>query len=213
MDGLLLDSEVYWERARRDFCRSIGCDWTPELELGVKGMNSREWATEIARACGTDGDHAAIIKRVTERMIALYEEHLPLLPGAERAVRELAQDYPLGLASSSPPELIRHALGEAGLLDAFQALVSSDDVGKGKPSPDVFLVTAQRLGISPEEVIVFEDSSSGIGAACAAGMRVIVVPNVHYPPNDDALRRATLVLPNLDALNSDTLSSLDALAP
>lgn len=197
MDGLLLDSEVYWERARSEFCRSRGCDWTAANEDEVKGHNSPEWAAKIKARCGLDAGTDQIIREVSDRMQALYHQGLPLLPGAREVVRELAAQYPLGLASSSPPRIIRYALGEAGILSCFRAVVSADEVGRGKPSPDVFLVTAQRLGCLPAQVAVFEDSSAGIRAARAAGAFVIAVPNPHNPPTDEALKLADIELPSL----------------
>lgn len=208
LDGLLFDSEVYWERARREYCRSQGCDWGPEQELAVKGRNSPEWAAVIARHCRLDTDLTTIIDGVADRMRALYHEHLPVLPGALSVVRRLAQRFPLGLASSSPPSLIEYALTEAGIRSCFRVTVSADEVGRGKPSPDVFLVTAERLGVRPKEIAVFEDSSAGIQAAHAAGMAVIAVPNPHYPPSDDALRLANLVLPSLEDFREELLTEL-----
>src|SRR5579872_736245 len=205
MDGLLLDSEVYWERTRTEYCRSLGCRWRPEDELGVKGHNSREWAQRIRGRCALDVPLETIIAGVSDRMRTLYHERLPLLPGAVETVRSLHCLYPLGMASSSPPSLIRFAMTEAGILDCFTAIVSSDDVGRGKPSPDVFLETARHLGSSTSGTAVFEDSSSGITAARAAGMFTIAVPNPHYPPSDDALQLADLVLPSLLDFNASML--------
>lgn len=208
MDGLLFDSEVYWEKARREYSASQGCDWTAADELDVKGMNSREWAALIRDRCGLSRDLAEIIAGVTARMRAQYEEHLPVLPGALEAVRKSAELYPLGLASSSPPDLIEFVLTEAGLRQDFAVVVSSDQVGKGKPSPDVFWRAAERLEIKPERIAVFEDSSSGIRAAHDAGMHVIAVPNPHFPPSEEALALADRVLPSLADFSPEMLSAL-----
>ncbi len=208
MDGLLLDSEVYWERARQEFATSTGCVWTDQDELDVKGMNSPEWAALIKRRCGLDTELSQIIVEVTARMQRLYEEHLPLLPGAVEAVRAAATRYPLGLASSSPRGLIELVLTGAGIREDFTAVVSSDEVGKGKPNPAVFLEAACLLGTQPNRVAVFEDSSAGILAAHAAAMRVIVVPNPHYPPSADALALADAVLQSLADFTLDLLKRL-----
>lgn len=207
MDGLLLDSEVYWERARREYAAAGGCRWSERDELDVKGMNSQEWAALIQSRCGFDTDVAGIIVDVSRRMRDLYSAHLPLLPGAVQAVRTAGAHYPLGLASSSPLELIQFAMSEAGIRSNFRVTVSSDEVGKGKPSPDVFLETSRRLGVDPAHVTVLEDSSAGIAAAHNAGMRVIAVPNPHYPPSPEALALADLVLPSLTHFSPDTLGS------
>lgn len=210
MDGLLLDSEVYWTRARAEYCRSQGCTWSHEDELSVKGHNSPEWAAVIKRRCSLDVPFAAIIDDVSSRMKSLYADHLPLLPGAVETVRDLHERYPLGLASSSPVDLIEFALREAGIRDCFSVLVSADEVGKGKPAPDVFLVTARRLGFPPSSIAVFEDSSAGIRAGRAAGMLVIAVPNPNFPPSEEALSLASVALTSLVDFSPDLLGRLDS---
>jgi HAD superfamily hydrolase (TIGR01509 family) len=210
MDGLLVDSEVYWEEARHTYCAEHGCSWRPEDELTVKGNNSREWAEAIQRRCGWEREPQAIIDAVTVQMEDLYRRHLPLLPGATEAVRDLAQQYPLAIASSSPPALIEFAMSEAGILDRFGQIVSADQAGRGKPAPDVFLIAAERLGIPPGLCAVFEDSSAGILAARAAKMFVIAVPNPHYPPREDALQAADLVLESLLDFRSEMLLPANA---
>lgn len=208
MDGLLLDSEVYWERARRGYAATHGCDWTKQDELAVKGMNSPEWAAEIRHHCGPDMPVDTIIHGVTARMRHLYAAQLPLLPGARRAVDSLAPTYPLGVASSSPRTLIEDVLRDAGLRGAFEVIVSSDEVSAGKPAPAVFLATAERMRCAPDQIAVFEDSSAGILAAHRAGMHVIAVPNRHYPPSAEALSLADLVLPSLEAFTPDVLQRM-----
>jgi HAD superfamily hydrolase (TIGR01509 family) len=208
MDGLLLDSEVYWERARGDYSASQGCAWSADDELAVKGMNSREWASHIRDRCRLRLDLEAIIAGVSDRMHSLYAGHLPMLPGAIESVRACATRYPLGLASSSPPELIEFVLEDAGVRAAFSVIVSSDEVGKGKPNPDVFLITGERLRVNPSQIAVFEDSSAGIRAAYDAGMHVIAVPNPHFPPTDEALALADRVMSSLTEFSLDMLESV-----
>lgn len=204
MDGLLLDSEVYWEDARREYCQTLGCEWRTNDELGVKGYNSPEWADAIRRRCQTDTAPAEIIHGVSTIMRRLYERRLPLLPGAVEVVRVVARSRPAAVASSSPPDLIEYAIAAAGLAHCFTALVSADAT-RGKPAPDVFLAAAERLGVPPAETAVFEDSGAGIRAGKAAGMRVIAVPNAHYPPPPDALAQADFVLASLLDFRSDML--------
>jgi HAD superfamily hydrolase (TIGR01509 family) len=196
MDGLLLDSETYWEEARREFCYTLGCVWRPEDELGVKGYNSPEWAEAIRRRCQVELDPKEIIDAVTALMRGLYQKHLPLLPGAVDVVREVAASHPVAVASSSPPELIEYVLAAAGLRDCFTVVVSADST-RGKPAPDVFLAAAERLKVPPAQTAVFEDSGAGILAGKAAGTRVIAVPNVHYPPPPDVLVQADVILRSL----------------
>ncbi len=197
MDGLLIDSEVFWEDARSDYARSEGCTWRPEDELGVKGHNSVEWAEAIQRRCKFERSPDEIIQAVTSRMRTLYTGRLPLLPGATEVVRSLAGAFPLAIASSSPSQLIEYVLTQARLFDLFQVVVSADHAGRGKPAPDVFLAAAEGLGRAAQTCAVFEDSSAGITAARAAHMFVIAVPNPHYPPAEKALQSADVVLASL----------------
>jgi len=206
MDGLLVDSEPYWERARAEYCRALDCDWRPEDELTVKGANSPEWAARMVKRCGFSIPPAEIIMGVSQHMRDLYREHLPLLPGAVETVYRLAARYPLAIASSSPPELIEHAIVEAGIRGCFQTVISADRTGRGKPSPDVFLAAARQLSFPPAEIAVFEDSSAGIMAGRAAGMYVIAVPNAHYPPSEAALAQADAVLSSLEEFRLDLLT-------
>lgn len=205
MDGLLLDSEPYWETARRAFVETLGHSWTEEDELQQKGRNSHEWAKYIHDNYAAGLELSAIVHGVAQRQMDLYRGKLPLLPGAVDIVPELSQVFPLGLASSSPGEVIDFALTLAGLHSYFSIVVSADEVGRGKPNPDVFLEAARRLNVAPTDTAIFEDSSSGITAAAAAGAFVIAVPNAHYPASPDALQRADLVLPALTAFRLDML--------
>jgi HAD superfamily hydrolase (TIGR01509 family) len=213
MDGLLLDSETFWGRARTDYCRSQGCEWTEQDELGVKGHNSPEWASKIKESCALEVPESEIIAAVAGRMEEFYRERLPLLPGAQSVVRHLSERYPLAIASSSPPELIRFAMERAEILQSFRVIVSADEVGKGKPAPDVFLAAARKLESLPQMTAVFEDSSAGIAAGKAAGMFVIAVPNASYPPSDEALEKADVVLSSLEVFNDSLLPSENLAEP
>jgi len=137
------------------------------------------------------------------QMEDLYRRRLPLLPGAVEAVRSLARRWPLGLASSSNREIIDLALNLAGLADAFAATVSSEEVERGKPAPDVYLEAARRLRAAPARCVAIEDSSNGLRAAAAAEMPVIAVPNPHYPPNQDALALAAATIDTLHELTPE----------
>jgi HAD superfamily hydrolase (TIGR01509 family) len=136
-------------------------------------------------------------------MLARYRESLPLIDGAVDAVRRLARAFTLGVASSSNRPLIELVLEHAGIAELFAAVVSSEEVARGKPAPDVFLETARRLGFEPVGCAAVEDSSNGIRAAHAAGMRVIAIPNTHYPPAPDALALADVVVSSAHELSPE----------
>jgi len=190
LDGVLMDSEQRWNGAKEALVRESGGRWREEAPLVMMGMSSSEWAAYLRDELRVPMEVDAISRDVVRRMEAGYREGLPLLPGAGEAVRSLADRWPLGLASSSNREIIDLVLELAGFADAFGVTVSSEEVERGKPAPDVYLETARRLGVDPALSVAIEDSSNGLRAAHAAGMAVIAVPNPHYPPAPDALSLA-----------------------
>ena len=145
---------------------------------------------------------------VIDRMAASYREHLPLLPGAVEAVRRLAARWPLGLASSAPAVLIETVLQSAGLRPYFQVTMSTEQVPRGKPAPDIYLAVADRLGVVPGRCAAVEDSSNGLRSAAAAGLHVIAIPRPQYPPDPDALAQTSLVLPSLADLTPAAVAAL-----
>ena len=137
-------------------------------------------------------------------MLERYAEALPLIDGAVDAVLRLAETFRLALASSSNRPVIDSVLDNAGLAAAFEVTVSSEEVARGKPAPDVFLEAARRLDVPPERCAAIEDSANGLRAAHAAGMRVIAIPNRRYPPPAEALALADIVLATVDELRCST---------
>jgi HAD superfamily hydrolase (TIGR01509 family) len=200
LDGVLLDSEEVWDAVREAFVRERDGRYDTEVQRAMMGMSSVEWARYLHDSAGVPDEPEAINAAVVERMLAAYREHLPLVPGAVEAVQRLAEAFPLGLASSSNRPLIDTVLELAGMAGFFRATVSSEEVVRGKPAPDVYLETARRLGVEPERCAAIEDSHAGIRSARAAGMRVIAIPNPSYPPGDDALAHADVVLASLAEL-------------
>jgi HAD superfamily hydrolase (TIGR01509 family) len=190
LDGVLMDSEQRWNGAKEALVREAGGRWRDEAPTVMMGMSSSEWAAYLREELGVPMEIDAISRDVVRRMEDGYRRALPLLPGASEAVRALAERWPLGLASSSNREIIDLVLELAGFGDAFRVTVSSEEVERGKPAPDVYLQTARGLGAEPARCVAIEDSSNGLRAAHAAGMPVIAVPNPHYPPAPDALSLA-----------------------
>jgi HAD superfamily hydrolase (TIGR01509 family) len=158
------------------------------------GMSSPEWSAYMRDELGVPRDAAAINSEVVGLMEQGYARELPLLPGAREAVAALAQHWPLGLASSSNREIIDLVLELAGLDGAFAVTLSSEEVARGKPAPDVYLEAGRRLGIAPDRCVAIEDSANGLRAADAAGMAVVAVPNPHYPPGAEALGLAAAIV-------------------
>jgi HAD superfamily hydrolase (TIGR01509 family) len=205
LDGVLLDSEEVWDAVREAFVRERGGRYDAEVQRAMMGMSSGEWARYLHDSAGVPDEPEAINAEVVRRMLAAYRGHLPLVPGAVEAVRRLAEAFPLGLASSSNRPLIDIVLELAGIASFFRATVSSEEVARGKPAPDVYLETARRLGVAPERCAAIEDSHAGIRSAHAAGMRVLAIPNPSYPPDDDALAQAEVVLASLADLTPEAV--------
>ena len=207
MDGVLVDSEQLWDQVREDLARARGGRWHERAQADMMGMSSPEWSAYMHDTIGLAESPEEINAEVVQRLLARYRESLPLLPGAVEAVQRLSERWPLGLASSSNREVIDDVLSAAGIADRFRATVSSEEVERGKPAPDVYLEAAKRLGVEPRRSAAVEDSRNGIRSARAAGMRVVAIPNPRYPPGEDALADADLVLRSLDELTVERLSA------
>ena len=200
LDGVLVDSEHLWDRARRELVAEVGGEWGDDATKAMMGMSSLEWSRYMHDELSVDVPPEQISAAVVERLERLYREELPLLPGARETVIALAAKWPLGLASSSNREIIDLVLELAGLREYFVATVSSEEVARGKPAPDVYLAAARRLDVPPAECVAVEDSTNGLRSAAAAGMTVIALPNSRFPPSGDALRLAAAVVSSLDEL-------------
>jgi HAD superfamily hydrolase (TIGR01509 family) len=207
LDGLLLDTEQVWDEVREALTRERGGRWHEGAQADMMGMSSTEWSRYMHDELGLAEPPEELNRLVVERMQERYADRLPLIDGAVDAVRRLAERWPLGLASSSNRPLIDLALREMGVADLFSATVSSEEVARGKPAPDVYLEAARRLGVRPQEVAAVEDSGNGIKAARAAGMTVIAIPNAHFPPPPGALAEADVVLDSLAELSPDAVES------
>ena len=205
LDGVLLDSEQVWDDAREQLARERGGRWHPQAQRDMMGMSSNEWSRYMHETIGLPEPPDEINREVVERLSAIYREHLPTLPGAKEAVERLAARWPLGLASSSNRELIDLALELLGVKHLFAATVSSEEVGRGKPAPDVYLEAARRLGVDPAQTTAVEDSHNGILAAKTAAMRVVAIPNSHFPPDEAALAEADVVLDSLAGLTAEAI--------
>jgi len=192
LDGVLLDSEQLWNEAKHALVRTAGGRWREDAPHAMMGMSAPEWSAYLHDELAVPLDRAEINRLVVQDIEARYRATLPLLPGAVEAVQRLAARWPLGLASSSDRPVIDLALQTAGLTECFRATVSSEEVLRGKPAPDVYLEAARRLKVDPGRAVAIEDSSNGLRAAAAAGVAVIAVPNPHYPPAADALALAAL---------------------
>ncbi len=202
LDGVIVDSEIWWDEVRRAFAADHGRTWTVDDRHAVMGANSRQWSETMRRRLGLDLPAGEIERAIVDGMIERYaHEGPPVIDGAVPAVRRIAATLPVALASSSHRAVIDAALAATGLTDTFGVIVSSDEVEHGKPAPDVFLEAARRLSADPECTLVVEDSLNGLRAGQAAGMTTVLVPNDSVPPAPGAAEHADLVLDRLADLD------------
>ena len=208
MDGVLIDSEPVWERVRRKFVADHGGRWAQDAQDRMMGMSTAEWSAYMSEDFGLRLPPPQVAELVIAAMAAEYQAHLPLLPGAVEAVRSLSARWPLAVASSAPKSLIEAVLDASALRPAFAAAVSSEEVTRGKPAPDVYLEATRRLGVPPAASAAVEDSTNGLRSAAAAGLTVIAVPRPEYPPAEDALKQARVVLGSLTSLTPEVVAAL-----
>ncbi len=206
LDGVIVDSEQVWDEVREVYTRETGGTYTDSAARDMMGMSSVEWSRYMADALGVPGTPEEINAAIVERMLERYGEAPPLLPGAVEAVRRIGKRWPLAIASSSNPELIEVVLRVTGLAGEVRIAVSSQEVARGKPAPDVYLEAARRLGVQATRCAAVEDSHNGIRSARAAGMRVIAIPNLHFPPGADALAEADVVLASVAELTPTVIA-------
>jgi HAD superfamily hydrolase (TIGR01509 family) len=207
LDGVLIDSERAWDRARREVVAQAGGHWRGGATEAMIGMSSPEWSQFLRDQLGVALEPREINDRVLARLLAAYEQRLPLLPGALATVALIADAWPLGLASSANRTVIDAVLAKSGLDKHFKATVSGEEVAHGKPAPDVYLAAAAKLGVDPQRAAAVEDSGNGLRSARAADMTVVAVPNRDFPPSSDALGLADLTVGSLAELTPVAIAS------
>jgi HAD superfamily hydrolase (TIGR01509 family) len=208
MDGLLIDSERVWEAARERVARANGGTWQDDSQARMMGMSTPEWSAWMHDELGVRLDPGQIRDTVLAEIDAIYREGVPLMRGAGGAVERIAARWPLAIASSSARSLVELVLELTGWAQGFGVVVSSEEVARGKPAPDVYLEAARRLGFEPGRCVAIEDSTAGLRAAHAAGMAVIAVPEPDFPPAPDSLAVAARALNSLDELAAETVEAV-----
>jgi HAD superfamily hydrolase (TIGR01509 family) len=208
LDGVIIDSEEVWEEVRRGYAAEFGKRFLPDTQDRMMGMSTREWSRHLAEEVGVPRTPEQVAADVLGRMAERYRADLPLIPGSVPAVRRLGERFTLALASSSARVLIDQVLDTAGLTGAFAVTLSTEEVPRGKPAPDVYLAAAEKLGLPPAECAAIEDSSNGLRSAAAAGLAVVAVPHGVYPPAPDALAMASLTVTGIDALTADEVAAM-----
>ena len=208
LDGVIIDSEHVWDAARESLAHERGGHWHERAQTDMMGMSSLEWSRYMHDVIGLREPPEEISAAVVERLEETYREELPLFEGAPEAVARLAERWPLAVASSSNRPIIDLVLELSGLGRYFRTTVSSEEVARGKPAPDVYLEAARRLGVDPSRTVAVEDSRNGILSAKAAGMRMVAIPNRRYPLGEEALGAADVVLRSIVELTPATVDEM-----
>lgn len=206
LDGVLVDSEPTWEEVRRAFVAEHGGRWPADSQSRLLGMSTAEWARYISEEMHVELPAPRVAEAVIDEMARRYAARVPVLPGADGVLHRLAGRWQLGLASSSPRRLIDTVLATIGWQDLFETTVSTEEVERGKPAPDVYETVAHRLGVPPASCVAVEDSGNGMLAAASAGLTLVAVPSRRYPPSAEALAHAAVVLDSLAELTPDVIA-------
>ena len=208
MDGVLTDTEHRWSTAMQEVCSAHGGTFTHEMKMAMIGMSTPEWSAFMVEHMGVQLPPTAVAEAVEVRVLELYDEHLPLVPGSIDAVKRLSESFAVAIASSSALRVIERSVRIMGIEDLLTATVSSQEVARGKPSPDVYLEAVRRLGLAPSECAAIEDSSSGMHAAHAAGLATLGFPHADFPAATDALALCDRVLSSMDELTAELVAGL-----
>jgi HAD superfamily hydrolase (TIGR01509 family) len=213
LDGVLIESEHLWEECWTRYAARHHVTWNADDTAHVQGMSAPEWSAYLAERAGGHDDAATCERAVVDDMVALLGEgRMEPYDGAIAMVREVAGRVPVALATSAPRRLIDAVLDRNDLTSSFGATVSSAEVARGKPSPDVYLEAARRLAADPDGCLAVEDSSNGIRAAAAAGMTVVAIPNPTYPPKPDAIDLAARIADGVGGARDEIAALLDGAA-
>jgi HAD superfamily hydrolase (TIGR01509 family) len=210
LDGLLIDSERIWEAARERVAREGGGSWPPDAQARMMGMSTPEWSRWMHDELGVGLAPDRIRDAVLDMIERAYRERVPMMRGARAAVERMAARWPLAVASSSPLRLVEVVLSQTSLGACFRVVVSSEEVQRGKPAPDVWIEATRRLRVDPAGCVALEDSTAGIRSAHAAGLAVIAVPEPDFRPGPDALALAATTLGSLDELTNDVVEQARA---
>jgi len=198
MDGVLVDSEVYWDESRVDFARDRGQIWTDEYQRLAMGRSTVGWAAVMQEQLQLAESIDDIIAEMKGRVIARYERRMPTRPGAIESVHRMKQHFRVGLASGSPTEIIKAVLRITGLDQVFEVMIYGDNIPRGKPAPDIYLEALKQLGVAPEAALGIEDSANGLRSLKAAGMAAVAAPSPGYPLPEDALMLADTHITTLE---------------
>ncbi len=209
MDGVLVDSEVYWNKSRVEFARDRGKIWTDDYQRLAMGRSTVGWATVMREKLQLDESIDDIIAEMKGRVIAHYERRMPTRPGAIESVHRMKQHFRVGLASGSPTEIIKAVLRITGLDQVFEVMIYGDDIPRGKPAPDIYLEAMAQLGVSPDVTVGIEDSANGLRSLKAAGMAAVAAPSPDFPLPPEILELADARIDTLEAFDLSLIRRIE----
>lgn len=184
MDGLLLDTEKLYEQAWKNAAKAFGQEHSREFHRAVCGTNGQQMLQVIAKYY-PQVENKQFMEYCLNNFQEMIKEDVPEKPGMRKILNYFKYNgVKMAVASSSAPEVIASNLDRLGVLKYFTAVVSGHQVSKGKPSPDIFQLAAQKLELLPQQCYVFEDSGNGVRAGAAAQCRTIMIPDL-IPPTEE----------------------------
>ena len=209
MDGVLVDSEVYWDKSRVEFAKDRGKTWTDEFQRLAMGRSTVGWAQVMQEKLKLDESIDEIIAEMKARVIAHYEKRMPTRPGAIESVHHMKQHYRVGLASGSPTEIIKAVMRITGLDQVFEVMVYGDGIARGKPAPDIYLEAMAQLGVTAPVTVGIEDSANGLRSLKAAGILAVAAPSPDYPLPADILALGDAHISMLADFNIDLIRQIE----
>ena len=209
MDGVLVDSEVYWDKSRVEFARDRNKVWTDDFQRLAMGRSTVGWARVMQDKLALAESIDEIIAEMKARVIAHYEERMPTRPGALESVAHMKQHFRVGLASGSPTEIIKAVLRITALDQIFEVIVYGDEVPRGKPAPDIYFEALKQLDVSPTVSLGIEDSANGLRSLKAAGMYAVAAPSPDFPLTPDVLALADVHITTLEDFNVDLVRQIE----
>jgi HAD superfamily hydrolase (TIGR01509 family) len=207
MDGVMIDSEPLWEKTERILLARRNIDYSPEYRDLIVGLNQRDSGKLLRDTFSLGESVDEIISERIDILTSIYEEELELVPALTPLLEALRpRGYLLAVASSSPLRVISFVLDMFSLRPYFDAVVSGECTENGKPHPDIYLHTADRLSVRPQECVAIEDSINGVRSATGAGMYCIAIPDKRL--SREAFEKAHLILESMDELNPRLIDSI-----
>lgn len=211
MDGVVIDSEVVWQRVRTAYAQEFGRQWTQEDQVAMLGRSTPDWSAQMRARLGlqhlSDKD---VAQAIIGRMLKAFAHEVPFRPGALEALQAIAGKYRVGLASGSPRVLVDCVLQHGNIAHCFQSVLSGDDVQHGKPHPEIYLRSLEKLGCAPVAAVGIEDAPNGLRALRNAGMWAIAAPCPEFPLDAESLSLAHRHISSMTELTPELVAKASA---